>query len=235
MVTKPDSTLRDSMSRPSKPWLLPVTCAVLGVGWVLWLAHGQEAGVEVPAEPATSSQATLSPRADERSDKHVDGAPPDAWPADVHSARAPETPQSSRAVPLQLVFKTPSTAQVGDGFDVRVAIAARNPIGRLVVQVAYDPSYLKVRTVEEIDYADRVPGERAFSTQDSNDGNVELVLQRKRGEAALALPASIPLVQFEAIAAGATEVRIAGISATDATDRPLPWSAEGREAEIALN
>jgi hypothetical protein len=124
---------------------------------------------------------------------------------------------------------------VGDGFDVRVAIAGRKAIGRIVVEVAYDASHLKMRTVEEIDYTERTLGERAFSIQQANEGHVELSLQKKRGEDALALPVSVPLVQFEAIAPGSTEVRIANISASDAANRPVPWSAAGREAQIVVN
>ena len=114
-------------------------------------------------------------------------------------------------------------------------MAAHKAIGRIVVEVDYDPSHLKVRTAEEIDYAERTLGERAFSARQASDGHVELILQRKRGEVALALPVSVPLVQFEALAPGPTEVRIANINASDATDRPVPWSAAGRETQIVVN
>jgi hypothetical protein len=45
---------------------------------------------------------------------------------------------------------------------------------------------------------------------------------------------SAPLVQFEAIAAGSTDVRISSVGAYDSTDRSLPWSAIGRESKIVV-
>ena len=225
------------MSRPpSKPWLLPVASAIIGVAWVLWLARGEAPAVRAPAAPTPTAQSTAPARPGERSDKSVADAQPQVQrPAVPSAARPPEALQSPKEVPLQLVFEAPASARVGDSFDVRVAIVARNAIGRIVVEVAYDPAYLRVRTAEEIDYSGRTVAERAFSSQEMSDGNVELVLQKKRGEAALTLPASVPLVQFEAIAPGSAEIRIASISASDATDRPLTWSAAGRETQIVVN
>ena len=220
------------MSRPFKPWFLPVTCAVIGVAWVMWLANGDEAVVQMPVDRPPSLQS--APRLPERSDK-PDVSRPGAREASASAARVAEPLQSSGEPALRLDFQTPPTAQVGDGFDVRVAISSRKAIGRIVVEVAYDPAYLKVRTVEEIDYAQRALGERTFSSQQSSDGHVELILQRKRNDPPLALPASVPLVQFEAIAPGSAEVRIASISASDATDSPLSWSAAGREAQVVVN
>lgn len=136
---------------------------------------------------------------------------------------------------MQLVFQTPANARVGEGFDVRVSVAAGQAIGRIVVEVAYDPSHLKPRTLEEIDYGERAAGERAFSINPLNDGSVELVLAKERGVDALVLPLSAPLVQFEALSPGSTEIRIANVSASDPTARSLPWSAAGRESRIVLD
>ena len=223
------------MSRPTKPWLLPVASAVIGVGWLFWLARGVDPPIKVPADGASSVRSPPQAGPGERPDGDSAGSR-SARDAGVPSAAQPkDTLQSSTEPSLQLDFQTPASARVGDGFDIRVAIAARKAIGRIVVEVAYDPAQLKVRTAEEIDYAERAPGERAFSIQQGSEGHVELILQRKRGETALALPVSVPLVQFEALAPGWAEVRIANITASDATNRPVPWSAAGRETQIVVN
>jgi len=226
------------MSRPSKPWLLPVACIVMGVVWALWLASQQEspayekeATIKAASEPAPSLPSTPQGRPSEQSDKDSTGSRSASRVAPVSSgAPAAEKVQSSTERPLQVVFQAPPGARVGENFDVRVTIVGTQAVARIVVEVAYDPSLLKVRTLEEIDYAMRAVGERAFSISQSSEGQVELVLRRREG--ALALPLSAPLVQFEAIAAGSTDVRISSVGAYDSTDRSLPWSAIGRESRI---
>ena len=81
---------------------------------------------------------------------------------------------------MQLVFQTPASASVGEAFDLRVAIDARQPIARIVVEIAYDPALLKARSLEEIDYAQRTEGERAFEIDEMSDGRVALVMKLTR-------------------------------------------------------
>lgn len=124
---------------------------------------------------------------------------------------------------------------MGQGFDVRVAIAGRQAIGRIVVELSYDASRLKARTLDEIDYAGRAELDRAFSINPLDEGHVELVLDKKRSEVGSGLPASVRLVQFEALAPGRTEIRVASISVSDPTDRSLQWAAAGQERTIIVN
>lgn len=223
------------MSRPSKLWLLPVACAVIGVFWMYRPAYEKEPPVTAPSQPAPmASQSTPKDHPDDRSDKastdsraepRVTAAPAAALPTE--KVQPPIDPS------LQLVFQAPSNARVGDNFDVRIMIGGRQSVGTIVVEVAYDPALLRVRTFEEIDYAVRMAGDRAFAIRQSSDGQVELVL-RQRGTA-LTLPSSAALVQFEAIASGLAHVLITNVSAADTTERPVSWSAFGREIQIAID
>ena len=225
------------MTRRPRPWLLPVACAIIGVLWVLWLARGIEP--LAPPERAPPSQAAPAPQG-------LSGGRPTVDPGNSHSqargttvppsgARVTEKPPPSPQQPVQLVFQIPASARVGEGFDARVSIAARQAIGRIVVEVAYDPSRLKARTLEEIDYGARAAGERAFSMNPLNDGSVELVLTKERSVNALVLPLSAPLVQFEALSPGWTQIRIENISVSDASGRALSWSASDQESWISIN
>jgi hypothetical protein len=163
----------------------------------------------------------MVPPAESRNDAAVSPKPP---PKDVAAEAA-----------LQLAFAMPARAQVGESFDVRVSLRARQAIGNVVVEVTYDPTLLKARTVEEIDYAQRAPGERMFRTDSSNEGQVGLSLAWDRGNPAQGLPASVPLVQFEALAPGRAHVRVESIAVSDPNGGPLSWSAMGRENDIVLN
>lgn len=222
------------MSRPSRPWLLPVACTVIGVVWVLWFAYEPERAGEGSLKWAPSPQSTPQSRPGGLSDTDPAGSRPGARGAPVPSsgARTTDDARSSINPPLQLVFQTPTGARVGEAFDLRVAIDARQPITRVVFEIVYDPALLKARTLEEIDYAQRTEGERAFAIDQLSDGRVALVMRLKKGEA---VPRNVPLVQFEALSPGRAQIRITDISASDASERSVPWAATGRESEIALN
>ena len=222
------------MSRPSRPWLLPIACAVLGVVWVLWLAYESEPAGEGSADRAPSSQSTPESHPGGLSQMNPADSRPEARGAAIppSTARAADETRSSTTPPLQLVFQTPATANVGDAFDVRVSIAARQPIARIVFGITYEPGLLKARSLEAIDYVHRTPGERAFAINELSDGHVEVVVAMKGREPP---PANVPLVQFEVLSPGRTQIRIASIDVSDASDRAVPWAATGRESQISLN
>ena len=46
---------------------------------------------------------------------------------------------------------------------------------------------------------------------------------------------NVPLVQFEALSPGWAQIRIDSINVSDASGRPLTWSASGRESRMSLN
>ena len=122
---------------------------------------------------------------------------------------------------------------IGDSFDVRVALTARQPIARIGVEVFFDPTLLKARSLEEIDYAQRAAGERALGIDEIGEGRAVLTsFVIKAGEV---LPNSAPVLQFEALAPGWTQIRIEGISVTDASGRAVPWSASGQESRMSIN
>ncbi len=222
------------MSRPSRPWLLPVACTVIAVVWVLWLAYETEPAGEGSADRAPSSQSTPQSRPGGPSDIDPAGSRLEARGAATppSGARAADQVRPSIDPPLQVVFHTPASARVGEAFDVRVAIDARQPIARIVVEITYDPALLKARSLEEIDYSQRTLGERAFAIDPVSDGHVAIVMKMKGGEAP---PGNVALVQFEAVSPGWAQIRITDISASDASDRSVPWAATGRESQIALN
>ena len=137
------------MARRSQSRLLAVACAVAGMVTVYWLVYEDKAPVSVSSEQVPSAMhSTPKGGADERSDSaRTDFR---AEPR-VMAAPAAEKVQPSIAPPLHLVFQAPSNVRVGDNFDVRVMIAGQQSLGSIAVEVAYDPTLLRVRTSEEID------------------------------------------------------------------------------------
>jgi hypothetical protein len=217
-------------ARKSKRWLLPTVCFVVGVAWILWLASGSET---VPEEVSQRAPPTL------RDDNG--GAPPAKDPAssptggrtaEIASSGSHTTVPSPPIDPsLQLVFLTPPSASVGQAFDVRVSLDARQPTARIVVDIDYDPALLKPRSREELDYAQRAQGEPAFEIDAPTDGHVAVVMKLTRDDV---VRPNVPVVQFEVLAPGVTQIRITSVSASDTADRPLPCTARGLQSEVAL-
>ena len=163
------------------------------------------------------------------------GARPETRPTPIPPsvARGTDTAQPSTPSTVQLTFQTPGGALVGEAFDVRVAIISSQPVARVGVEVNYDPTLLKARTLDEIDYATRAPGElAAFKIDEPSDGRATLVLVLKGGQVPRM---NVPLVQFEALSPGWAQIRIDSISVTDVSDRPLPWAASGQESRMSIN
>lgn len=221
------------MSRPSRPWLLPGVCAVLGVGWVLWLAHESEPDRGPSPAPTPVNRSTpASPPGGPLAVNPAE-SPSEVHPASIpqSAARSADKAPASTPSAVQLTFQTPAGARVGESFDIRVSIVASQPIANVAVEVNYDPALLKARTVEEIDYAQRTVGERAFRIEDINDGRATLSMSLK----GVGLPVNVPLVQMEALSPGGAQIRIDSINVSDPSGRPLTWSAFGQESGMSLN
>ena len=226
------------MPRAYRPWLIPVASLVIAVTWIAWLAwdsispgarevqdRAPPQSAAPPALPQRASPAAAAERAAPPTERRND--------APVSAKSRPKDAVAGAA--LQLAFAMPASVQVGEGFDVRVSLMARQPIGRIVIEVSYDPALLKARTLEELDYAQRALGERMFTIDNSNDGRIELSLAKDRGNPTPGLPASVPLVQFEALASGGAQVRIESIAVSDPNGGTLNWSATGRETDVRIN
>ena len=83
--------LDPNMSRPSRPWLLPVACAVIGVVWVLWFAYEPEPAGEGSLKWAPTPQSTPQSRPGGLSDMDPAGSRPEARGAPIPSSGARAT------------------------------------------------------------------------------------------------------------------------------------------------
>ena len=169
------------MTRPSRPWLLPVVCAVLGIAWVLWLAHEREPAGEQSAGTGAGDPIDAGESSCGSSAVNPPGPRPEARPAPVppSGARVADTTPTMRA-PLRYSWRSrlPLGRRLARSSTFGSPSIASQPIARIGVEVTYDPALLKGRTLEEIDYARRAEGERAFRirrdkrrTGDARDGD----------------------------------------------------------------
>lgn len=229
------------MTRARKVWLVVMAAELIALAWILWpvlkKTSPDTADVQVRARPSQSVGPSpalpppVSPTA--ATDRAVAAAETRNDAGVVSPAPRPRSPAADAE--LQLAFVLPQSVQVGEAFDVRVSVMARQPVGNIAVEVTYDPALLKARGLEEIDYAQRSPGERMFRITGNSDGRIELSIAADRAHPEQAMPAGLPLVQFEALAPGRAHVRVDSIEVSNPRGVAMSWSAIGRDSEVVLD
>jgi len=144
---------------------------------------------------------------------------------------APSDVGASAGLGTKFGFQMPPTARVGEAVDLNVAIDTRQDLGRVRIEVRYDPAILRARSAEGIDYAHRRPNDRALNLDVMTDGRIVAVLTVDLGPA----PRTAAVVQFEAVAPGLGQVEVENISISDRTNRTLSWTADRRTLQVAIH
>jgi len=144
---------------------------------------------------------------------------------------APSDAGASAGLGTKFGFQMPPTARVGDAVDLDVVIDTRQDLGRVRIEVRYDPAVLRARSAEEIDYAHRRPNDRALNLDVMTDGRIVAVLTVDSGP----VPRTAAVVQFEAVAPGLGQVEVENISVSDRTNRTLSWAVDHRTLQIAVH
>ena len=204
------------------------TFVALVVVAIIWLSLDQEVANTSPPIPRTSPALAAN---------QGDSLPPRAQDFASPAARIPSgQPGSAVASPaLRLRFQAPFNAKVGEAFDYVVTIDARQAVGRIALEVSYDPALLRVRTAEEIDYTNRPQEDGRFSTVETTDGRVAVVMLVRDGSRPVLGSVRMAVVQFEALAPGGAQISVSNISASDGTGSALSLDVPDRESVVALN
>lgn len=194
---------------------------------MIWLSLDQEVANTSPPIPSTKLA---------RAANQGDSLPPRAQDFASPAARIPSyQPGSAVASPaVRLRFQVPSNAKVGEAFDYIVTIDAQRAVGRMALEVSYDPALLRIRTAEEIDYTNRPQEEARFSTEEPRDGSVAVVMVRD-GSRPILGSVRITVVQFEGLAPGRAQISVSNISASDGTGGALSLDVSDRESAVVLN
>lgn len=195
---------------------------------MIWLSLDQEVANTSPPIPRTAPA---------RAADQGDSLPPRAQDFASPAARIPSyQPGSAVGSPaVHLRFQVPSNAKVGDAFDYVITIDAQRAVGRIALEVSYDPALLRVRTAEEIDYTNRPQEEGRFSTEETTDGRVAVVMLVRDGSRPVLGSVRMAVVQFEGLAPGGAQISVSNISASDGTGGALSLDVSDRESVVVLN
>jgi hypothetical protein len=207
----------------SRRRLMLAACIALGVVGAIWLSRDREVANDSPSERA-ALPAPAAQRASTEAGDSTSAAPVVAY------SRATVTPG------LLLGFQAPSSPKTGEAFDVHVVFDGRQAIERIAFEIDYDPTLLRVRTLEEVDYSQRASGERTFFIADRlSDGRVVAVMTMGGDVWGPAYRVRAAVAQFEALAPGSTQIRISNIQVNDRTGRSIEWTASGEQMAIVLH
>jgi hypothetical protein len=132
---------------------------------------------------------------------------------------------------VNVEFQLPASAKVGEAFELRIVVEARQAISRVAFEIRYDPALMRVRTAEEIDYGGRAATERPLLFEEMGEGRAAVVLMVPGGSLA---SASTAIVQFEALAPGWAQVDVAATDIRDTEDAPVSRVDGERTLGIAL-
>jgi Cohesin domain len=202
------------------------TCIALVIVAIIWFSRDQEVTKTSPAIPKTAVDSAAIQR---------DSIPPRAQDLASPAARIPSSQSGLPGSPaVHLRFQGPSSARVGEAFDYVVTIDAQQAVGRIALEISYDPALLRVRTAEEIDYTNRPHEEGRFSTEETGDGRVAVVMVRDGSRPVLG-SLRMAVVQFEALASGSAQISVSNISASDSTGRAVSLDVSDRESAVALD
>ena len=194
---------------------------------IVWLSRDQDVANTSPPSPKTAADGTAN-RGDSLRSRVQEPASP--------AARIPSgQPAAPLAIPaVHLRFQAPSTARVGEAFDYVVTVDAQQAVGRMTLEVSYDPVVLKARGTEEIDYTNRPQEDGRVFTKETSDGRIVVAMVRDASRPVLG-SVRMAIVQFEALAPGGAQISVSQISVADVTGGALSVDVSNRQSVVDLN
>jgi hypothetical protein len=128
--------------------------------------------------------------------------------ADAVSGRALPAAAAATTAAVRLTFRLAESAQVGESVDLIADVESEQPVDRIVLAISYDPSLLRVRTAEDLDYTNTSIVHRFSVSEDAASRVVASVSARALG-APIGRSPMLGVVQFEPLAPGSAEVAVA--------------------------
>ena len=162
------------------------------------------AAVDAPTEPATEPDAVVDDVRDLLTE-----------PADT--PEFPEPPQPRPVVGTQVLITPPGQEfTVGAGpYTVPISVTGASQLSTLTLSVAYNPSVLRVSTVQEGSFLRQGGTDVAFTQQvDAINGRIDLTLSRINDPTGASGAGLLAAILFEPIAPGTAQLSLSGIGLT---------------------
>jgi hypothetical protein len=129
-------------------------------------------------------------------------------------SRAIETPIRANNDPMRLQVLAPSDVRVGEVFSVRIDLDATRGVSQVLLTVLFEKSQLALVGWSTGDLARQGSFPAEVVAQEPSDGNIQVSFSVGRGQW-VAGAASIVVLEFEAIKAGASEISLRDLTVAD--------------------
>ena len=182
-----------------------------------------------PPPPGTSPVPTLvTPLPSQPAVTTPPGATTTAPPGPARDVPAPATPAPAAGV-AQVVVSVPGTEfRVGGGpYTVPLSVSNASRLSVLTLTVTYNPSVLRVRSVQEGSFMTQGGVKAAFSQRaDAASGRVDIAVTRTGDQIGASGTGLLAAILFDAVGPGSSMVQISGMaSAPDNSQVPLVFGS----------
>jgi hypothetical protein len=153
----------------------------------------------------------------------------------IQTSRVNDPPPGSAAPVARLSLTAPALVAPGDTVDLFLGGSANRLVGRIVLKIQFDPSLLRLRSNEEIDYTNANVDPAQFVVETAEGGEITVTAdaagQRGLGTAGRQLG----IVQFEAIARGWARVDAVASAIVDRSGKTVDASLVPNSVQVAIN
>lgn len=134
------------------------------------------------------------------------------------------TPRPAAAQVVSITAMAPPRLRVGETHELVVAVGSNAGIGEIGFTVQFDPDVLQVRAGTEGDWAAHAGVEARFAVEISSAEDRVHIRTHLAGRASGGAGGSVALVQFQAVAPGATSVMVSDVTVSDRAGNALPFT-----------
>ena len=191
------------------------------------------AGHPQDAAPAPSASATTAamPIAADRATNAAQLAPPDA--ARVSSAARNDDAATHPVATLSL--SVPAQVATGDAVDLLLGGSVEIPVRRIALKIQFDPTLLRVRSSEEIDYAGAIGVGVRFAVENTDGGEIVVTAEAADGVMLPTFAHPIGIVQFEAVGRGWANIHLVASAIVDRTGKAIDVVLAPATVQVAIN
>jgi hypothetical protein len=184
-----------------------------------------EANVTLPAKPEDPGASPALPVV------VMPSAASSSSPASLPAA-TPSRSLTPEVVPITVA--APGTLFVGEMGELVVTVGANAGLDEIRFSVQFDPDVLQARAGVQGDWAVDVGINPRFAAEVSEEGDRAQVRSTAPGQGMGTSGGSVAIVQFQAVAPGATSVRITDVVVKDLAGRPIPSALSGSSRQVTV-
>jgi general secretion pathway protein D len=173
----------------------------------------------LPPPAVTAPPATPTP---------TGATPQTAVPRDVTAPAAPPAAAPAAGVAQVTLSAAGTEFRIGGGpYTVPLSVSNASRLSVLTLTVTYNPSVVRVRSVQEGSFMTQGGVKAGFSQRiDAQSGRVDIAITRTADQLGASGTGLLAALQFDAVGAGSSRVQVSGVaSAPDGTPVPLQFGS----------